>query len=896
MVLRKTLNIIIFLWLSLKYRMEKKYVITRKDQQPSPDSEGKKIAGKQMFSLVSTYNKKVTASKPSPAPSSAKPTGPRTTHSEAQQDIGEDIEALDNFNLSEATIENANKYFRKLDSQCQRYNSMGTVYLLNPTYIRLKKLLFVALEFLCKKDPVNVVDHRQERRVWSLIHKELSAMNADKASTEEKEDAIKNYFKACDEAANGFMSCFNILQDKYNPLVTPLTHTNKIRELAGHLLLYVGDLMRYQLKYIKKEKEKFSPADYKKLQAEVLGYYTRAKTLYPFEGKIYNQLALTLAGGGESLGCIYYFVRCVFCKYPFKDAMESLVKHFDKVRVKYTEMARVWSHPIASKAGSKMKKTVVGTEQVKTALNEFFISFLRLIGIIFTKIDREQCKEVVPNTLAKLKICLEIFRGITDKKIRESQVEQFANVMVLLIFAVHFSVLGPVEKPSKQPEATELKAGNYGNKQALETDTGLISLNAFSDILSLLSTVIAPEYEETYSILLPACYWLTLNPDLREHLWAKQKNLLRSLSKIFKELSQKILSTETSALKPYLNEMLSDDYRLVGFIPLDEKILKKKTMTPDGFVAKNEGKVRIALIYKMLSEMNCDTFEEPVEEIKVLPTIKTNFAEIDVVARSQIQQIHEQVVQAQDPLKPSKPLIIIDVQNVAMRYGNGVFLCKGIEIAVDFWLSRGHKVVGFMPDYLLDERKVIELAKLYKANPASSKASKIPDNVSMLKEMHKKGIIVTTPSQDYDDTYCIEYAKKHGGYIVTNDKFRDHIEKFLESDRKKKESLWIKQHRIGFAFKGDEFLPNPDADFYKIYGEDEAKQMDGKYSKAISRKSKDRLVKLLFDLTMVIIIINTCLTIIDNASIKTNLLILNQGVEEYLQQRKSVSQYINSDG
>ena len=78
---------------------------------------------------------------------------------------------------------------------------------------------------------------------------------------------------------------------------------------------------------------------------------------------------------------------------------------------------------------------------------------------------------------------------------------------------------------------------------------------------------------------------------------------------------------------------------------------------------------------------------------------------------------------------------------------------------------------------------------------------------------------MTTPSQDYDDTYCIEYAKSHKGYIVTNDKFRDHIDKIQEIDKKKAESRWLRQYRISFAFHGDEFLPNPDSEFFRIYGD-----------------------------------------------------------------------------
>ena len=76
---------------------------------------------------------------------------------------------------------------------------------------------------------------------------------------------------------------------------------------------------------------------------------------------------------------------------------------------------------------------------------------------------------------------------------------------------------------------------------------------------------------------------------------------------------------------------------------------------------------------------------------------------------------------------------------------------------------------------------------------------------------------MATPAQDYDDTYCIEYAKKHGGYIITNDKFRDHVDK-IEGAQKKAERRWLKQHCISFTFRKDEFLPNPASDFFRVYG------------------------------------------------------------------------------
>ncbi len=57
------------------------------------------------------------------------------------------------------------------------------------------------------------------------------------------------------------------------------------------------------------------------------------------------------------------------------------------------------------------------------------------------------------------------------------------------------------------------------------------------------------------------------------------------------------------------------------------------------------------------------------------------------------------------------------------------------------------------------------------------KASQIPDNVSLLHALSDKGFVIKTPPQDYDDSYCIQYAKKCNAYIVTNDKFRDYINK-----------------------------------------------------------------------------------------------------------------------
>lgn len=686
-------------------------------------------------------------------------------------------------------MERVNKFFQSLKAEVKRYSSMGAVYVTNPTYVRIKKLLFPTFELLCKKYPENVIDQHQASSFWSMLHKEISMIDIKKEGLDK--EVIQNYLDKCDEAIGGFVSCYNVLKDVHKPLETPLHPSNKVRRLAANLLLYIGDYMRYKMKAVKKLK---APMDPLKAQNEVLQSYMEAKTTYPFEGKIYNQIALTLVAAGDSLGCMYYFVRCVFCEYPFTVAMESLIKHFDKISAKYADVVRVWSRPSASKLSLKSHPS---EEQQKSVAEEFWISFFRLLGIVFNKIDCDKCKEVSANVLSKLRVYLNLIASMKDEDKRKDNVEELENAVVLLIFGVHYSVLGRIEKGAN--------GRKYDNEQALVNDIGLISLNALADVVTILTEIVSTEHEETYSIIVPLCYWLTTNDELRKHIWNRHKEVRRSLSTIYKALAKTEFSAETTE---HINNMLSDDYRYMGFVPLDEMILRKSGVRVENV---RENTVRMALVKELLAKMECEVAEP--EEIKMLPA--GNLFKAD---SEELKKIHGQISKAK--VRPDKPLIVVDVQNVAMKYGNGTFVCKGIEIALDFWRSKQHKVVGFMPDYLVSEREIQKLTRLKEENPSAAKASKLPDDVNYLKQLHKEGVIVTTPPQDYDDSYCIEYAKKHRGYIVTNDKFRDHINMFADKERKAAESIWIRRNRIGFAFKGNEFLPNPDAEFFKIHGED----------------------------------------------------------------------------
>eukprot|EP00300_Choanocystis_sp_HF-7_P020151 c20524_g1_i2.p1 GENE.c20524_g1_i2~~c20524_g1_i2.p1 ORF type:complete len:143 (-),score=19.64 c20524_g1_i2:352-780(-) len=93
-------------------------------------------------------------------------------------------------------------------------------------------------------------------------------------------------------------------------------------------------------------------------------------------------------------------------------------------------------------------------------------------------------------------------------------------------------------------------------------------------------------------------------------------------------------------------------------------------------------------------------------------------------------------------------LIVMDVANIAMHSGrNQTFRTEGIIACAQYWWDRGHRVVGFIPEHLLQPRAGNRL------NVTLAEAAQLQDLVDC-------GVLIATPGQDYDDSYCIEYARR----------------------------------------------------------------------------------------------------------------------------------------
>uniref|UniRef100_A0A3Q2PIU3 RNase NYN domain-containing protein n=1 Tax=Fundulus heteroclitus TaxID=8078 RepID=A0A3Q2PIU3_FUNHE len=111
--------------------------------------------------------------------------------------------------------------------------------------------------------------------------------------------------------------------------------------------------------------------------------------------------------------------------------------------------------------------------------------------------------------------------------------------------------------------------------------------------------------------------------------------------------------------------------------------------------------------------------------------------------------------------------VVIDGSNVAMSHGNKeVFSCQGIQLAVDWFLERGHRdITVFVPAWRKEQ---------------SRPDAPITDQ-ELLRRLEKEKILVFTPSRRvqgrrvvcYDDRFIVKLAYESDGIIVSNDNYRD---------------------------------------------------------------------------------------------------------------------------
>ncbi|XP_074605135.1 uncharacterized protein LOC141858324 [Brevipalpus obovatus] len=147
-----------------------------------------------------------------------------------------------------------------------------------------------------------------------------------------------------------------------------------------------------------------------------------------------------------------------------------------------------------------------------------------------------------------------------------------------------------------------------------------------------------------------------------------------------------------------------------------------------------------------------------------------------------------------DNLRP----IVIDGSNVAMSHGNKeVFSCRGLKICVDWFKARGHRVITVFVPMRCKESSGLEYP--------------IKDR-EILNQLEAEKILVFTPSRQvggrriicHDDLYILNLASQNDGIVVSNDNYRDLINRNPEYKKVVEERLLM------YSFVNERFMPPDD--------------------------------------------------------------------------------------
>lgn len=338
-------------------------------------------------------------------------------------------------------------------------------------------------------------------------------------------------------------------------------------------------------------------------------------------------------------------------------------------------------------------------------------------------------------------------------------------------------------------------------------------------------------------------YWFSINYDIVKNLILndpEMKELLEKFTYVLKNVTDKI--PEKEKLIPVINYYITPlEINLLAFMPLTRffEIYGKKTLLKfeESSDSRTLNKLILLHLIKMInikpiySEDYENSYYIKENELSTTTKIEVNSNNIGIINNNTkndnildtinlTSSNYNNITNKQSIInvKKHKPLILLDMSNIAMRHGNSIkFSTKGIKSCLSFFIKNGHEVSGFLPEYLFKTDDNLVICNNLNNNNSYRKKKIVPDDVKYLKELHSKGYVIMTPSQDYDDTYNIQYCKSKNAYFVTNDLYRDYLDKFGDSKTREIEKRWIISKRISYTFNKDEFIPGPDSEFFKEF-------------------------------------------------------------------------------
>ncbi len=549
------------------------------------------------------------------------------------------------------------------------------------------------------------------------------------------------------------------------------------------------------------------------------------------------------------MNSIYWYIRGI--TYIFQTNTETLNKNKELLEKEFENIRK-----LENKKKYIIQENVDDITYMKFDLEYFPILFCDIIGILFKKIDVDKLEGHNDNLRILLTRILKNYLSIPDGyKLNYEIYTDLSKMLLLSIFAFHYTLdnlnindnneminnrlLSPY---SNQSDKIELNP-NYNyllnfrlyshNITSKMKDNIKLNLKESLKLITQFSKCVIMNMNETnYNLvekyLLIFFYWLSLNYDMfnliiddEEKAYLKYLNFyLRTHNEISKFLMPQTKVTLDLLVDKINNYILPIETEILCFSPIYRFF--ELNQKPSGIYRSQEQK-EISIMNKLILIHFLDLFtlyqqNDPIinNQFHINKVSQINVKNVNDTnsIQNNVDKIKMQLLIKTDNSKEKKekekPLIVLDASNIAMRHGEqkGIYSTKGIQIAIEFFTKSGHKVISFLPDYLFKEKDPNK----------HGKKRVLPDNLSYLYGLVSKGLVVKSPPQDYDDSYCIQYAKTHNAFIVSNDMFRDYIDNIKDKAERETEKNWRDVKCISFTFIGDEFLPNPDAPFFKQFG------------------------------------------------------------------------------
>lgn len=155
----------------------------------------------------------------------------------------------------------------------------------------------------------------------------------------------ENYKKQIDMYYEIVKSIFSSIYREQDPLKTPIQYENTIRALLAQHLMHLGDISKFYKKFqllieqIEQGAARSAKHGQLNLQnEETWNFYSRAKTIYPFDGKIYNSFAMLYQKDEDTLLGVYNLMRSLACEIPHEASKEQLIDYFEDIRMKYIKL------------------------------------------------------------------------------------------------------------------------------------------------------------------------------------------------------------------------------------------------------------------------------------------------------------------------------------------------------------------------------------------------------------------------------------------------------------------------------------------------------------------------------------------------------------------------------